>query len=160
MAEAIEKRRRILKLNIGRLREQMAVLNQKKTLDIENLNKLKTILADFRELKTKYKDDTNQLIGLLDENATDYTNKTNNLMKELREVSDVSHNEAVIKSFHKKLSMDDQRRSLIPTTPDLNKSFRASSTQPRLEKINVTSFDGNILSFPNFPRFVQKLNTP
>lgn len=156
--EVIDRKRRALKLNLVRLKGQMADLIQQKTLNIENLSKLEAILFEYRDLKSKYEAATDEIIYLLEETSEHYESKITKYMKDLREISEVAFTTAgIIKSFHKKLSLESQRQSLVPTTSDLNASFRAPSNQPKLEKIAVLSFDGNILNFQNFKGLFENL---
>lgn len=153
------RKRTTFKLNLSRLRDQMANLSQRKTsLDIEQLSKLEAILSAYKSLQSEFETETYNLIDQLDETAEDYNPKLNSYMKELRDFSDIAfQNEGMIKAFHKKLSMDDQRQSIVPSNIDLNSTFRAPTTQPKLERIVVPSFDGNILNFRNFKGLFENL---
>ena len=162
MSDAVNKRRRgVLKLNLSRLKDQMAGLNQRQTLDIEKLSKLEAMLLDYKEHKIEFEREVNSALESLDETDPEFTNKANGFMKELKDICDVLYqNEGFVKAFHKKLSIDDQRQSLLPSAghADLNASFRtASSCQPKLEKMSVPTFDGNILNFQNFKGLFENL---
>ncbi len=162
MADVANKRKRnVLRLNLNRLRDQMAGLNQKQFLDIEKLSKLEAMLADYREHKLEFEREVNIVLEQLDEADADYNSKVTNFMKDLREISDVQfQNEGYVKAFHKKLSIDDHRQSLVPSAgSDHNTSFRIppTTTQPKLEKIAVPTFDGDILNFQNFKGLFENL---
>lgn len=111
------------------------------------------MLSDYRELRMVLESATNDALELLEESEDDFNTKVTQYMKDVREFSDILfHNEAVIRVFHNKLAMDDQRQSLIPSSADLNlnTSFHSATNQPKLKNIAVPSFDGNILNFQNF----------
>lgn len=81
----------------------------------------------------------------------------NMVNKELEELSNTLYSaEAKSRVFHKKMTDEDHRSSLLPSVTH-NQSFGTSNCQPKLKKISIPSFDEYILNFKKFKRLFENL---
>ncbi len=154
--DALKKKLRVAKLNTARIRDQMSEVATG-TMDIEKLSKLESLLTEFRSCKKNF-DQVSEEILLSIEETDAYENTAKPYIKDMASIRDILHTyEAKVRTFHKKLSADSNRDSLLPNS-DLNQSFRQpNQCVPKLERIQVPTFDGNILNFPNFKGLFQNL---
>lgn len=160
--DACKKHKRVVKRNLVRLKEQILVLQSSKTLNFENLSKLEAVLCDYKKLKLVFENVVDEMLSLADETEATYATWESELMKEVTEIADVVYTcEGKIKNFHKTISLDETRDSLLPSAgaSNLNKSFLNSqnSKSPKLKKIDVPEFDGDILKFDSFRRLFENL---
>lgn len=120
-------------------------------MNIESLSKLEATLEEYRSLKAEFDLHSDQLLETLDENSETYQSSVNAAMKDSASVSDVLHTyEGKVKTFHKQLSMEQSRDSLVPSVLDQSFRLNPSTSLPKLEKVKVPTFNGDILNFQNF----------
>ncbi len=146
----------VSKLHLGRLKTQMAEL-VKVSMNIESLSKLEALLMEYRTLKQGFDEETNALLIALDESDTDYKKNQEGLLKDAATISDVlATYEGKAKAFHRHLKGQTNRESLIPSA--MNQSFCASSyIQPKVKRIEIPSFNGDILKFNSFRGLFENL---
>lgn len=123
-----KRRLKILKLDLNRLKEQIASSTRNEVSDFQNVCVLEAARIDFCNFKTRFETQTNELIELFDENDSNFNSLVAYYMNDLAEVSDVAfQNESAAKAFHRKLNQSDRRESLIPNNVTLNNSFQNTS---------------------------------
>lgn len=146
----------VSKLHLGRLRTQMSEL-VKVTMNIENLSKLEALLMEYRILKKDFDKETNALLIALDEEDPNYQKNQEGLLKDATVVSDaLATYEGKVRAFHHVLEGQAKRGSLVPSA--MNQSFCAPSPiQPKVKRIEIPSFNGDILKFNSFRGLFENL---
>lgn len=153
--EALKKQKRTIKGYITRNRQAMEALIQSGPLDIERLSALEATLESYRRYESRFSDLVeNILMSADDTNDAAYSDLESKLLDEVSEANAIANKfDGIIKAFHRKITGTQSRDSLVgDQQTDLNASFRnsSSSNMPKLEKIQVPKFDGEILNFPSF----------
>lgn len=148
--EDLQRSYRVCKLNITRIDGQVKALI-KTRINVENLAKLENLLTEFREEKTKYASISDQILGSFDESDKDYAKNIEKYLNEAATISNLfAEYQGQVTNFRKQFASEFDRESLLSHTMNQSFSLPKPSFAPKLDKIKLPSFDGNILDFRNF----------
>lgn len=162
MADEIRRKREVLKGKLKKVAERMmAIFANRSTLDIENLSKLEEVLGDYNKMFSSLDGFTDQLLeAYVVAEVDDYADKEQTILDELERYRDVKNTTAgKIKNFHRLLAGEHSRQSLLPSSGNssLNQTMYPSPVTPKLEKIAIPEFNGEILNFTNFRNLFEDL---
>lgn len=151
------KKKRVIKRNLNRLMSTWKQYAIQKTLDIENLSKLESALIEYRTIKVNFDETIEELFLMADESDPKFAQFEKELLSHQDEISDFLHLcEGKVRVFHKLLFTEESRRSLVAPLSSPKSSF-VSNSSPKLEKIKVPTFNGQILEWLNFKGLLENL---
>jgi len=119
---------------------------------IKEMEMLKSILANYKLQREKFETIIEELLSKADIEYAEYQNWTDQLLDELETVSNVEWSfESRIKVLLQNAGQPHgQDKTVTPSVADL-------SLEPKFEKIQVPTFDGNILKFQSFRGLFENL---
>lgn len=156
---ALKKKKRTIRGHLTRTEQLMESIVGTQTsgiLSIENLSRLEAALDVYKKHAEIFEQLVNDLLSLADEADADFASTEKSYLDSVSDVNEILVKfEAKKKTFHKLITGAQARESLVPSraTEDLlNTSMRGDSFSfmPKLEKIQVPKFSGDLLDFPNF----------
>lgn len=108
----------------------------------------------FKKYSSQLEEIVDKMLEIADDQCESFAAFEKNLMEEVIFCNEIASTyKEEIKTFHRLITSAQARESLVPLVSDLNASFRVQSSPtivPKLKKIQISKFDGDLLKFPNF----------
>ena len=149
---------RIHKREFYLVKQDLETLLNVQPSSIENLHRLETIVeSSYKPTFDKFNETATKLYLEIDEENEDDKKLEKLVLKQQTEVRQAfSLLQANIKSYALKLKGEEQRKSLLNSSL-LDQSSSSSSNEPKLKRIEIPEFDGDLSNFYNFKALFSNL---